>query len=257
VKDSTGASGNRVRPDALVRAIEVTKRYPGGTPALDDVGLEVAAGEAVAVMGPSGSGKSTLLNLVAGLDKPTSGTITVAGQRIDALSETKLARYRRTQVGMIFQFFNLLDDLTVADNVLLPAQLAGVSRRKARARAAELLSRLGIVKYRDSYPGRLSGGERQRVAIARALINDPEVLLADEPTGAVDTRTGQEIGELLLDLNAAGQTLILVTHSPDLAARYAQRTVRLVDGRIATDIAADPAGGTAAAAGHPGAGARP
>jgi putative ABC transport system ATP-binding protein len=257
MKDSTGASGSRVRPDALVRVIEVTKRYQGGTPALDDVGLEVAAGQAVAVMGPSGSGKSTLLNLVAGLDKPTSGTITVAGQRIDALSETKLARYRRTQVGMIFQFFNLLDDLTVADNVLLPAQLAGVSRRKARARAAELMSRLGIAKYRDSYPGRLSGGERQRVAIARALINNPEVLLADEPTGAVDTRTGQEIGQLLLDLNAAGQTLILVTHSPDLAAKYAQRTVRLVDGRIASDTAADPASGTAAAAGRPGGGARP
>jgi putative ABC transport system ATP-binding protein len=222
--------------DALIRLGEVTKRYAaGGPPALDDLSLSVGAGEAVAVMGPSGSGKSTLLNLAAGLDKPTSGTVTVAGQRIDTLSETRLARYRRTQVGMIFQFFNLLDDLTVADNVLLPAQLAGTPRRQARARCAGLLDQLGIGRYRDSYPGRLSGGERQRVAIARALVNDPAVLLADEPTGAVDTATGEEIGQLLLDLNAAGQTLVLVSHSPELAARYANRTVRLVDGRIASD----------------------
>jgi putative ABC transport system ATP-binding protein len=228
---------------------EVTKRYAaGGAPALDRVSLQVAQGEAVAVMGPSGSGKSTLLNLVAGLDKPSMGTVTVAGLRVETLSETKLARYRRRQVGMIFQFFNLLEDLTVADNVLLPAQLAGTPRRQARARCAELLDRLEIGKYQDAYPGRLSGGERQRVAIARALVNDPAVLLADEPTGAVDTKTGEEIGQLLLELNAAGQTLVLVTHSPDLAARYAKRTIKLIDGRIASD--------TAAAGGLPGAGAR-
>ncbi len=242
--------------DVLIELGEVTKRYAaGGAPALDHVSLDVAAGEAVAVMGPSGSGKSTLLNLVAGLDKPTSGTVTVAGQRVEQLSETRLARYRRTQVGMVFQFFNLLDDLTVADNVLLPAQLAGTARRRARDRCGELLDQLGIAKYRDSYPGRLSGGERQRVAIARALVNTPAVLLADEPTGAVDTATGEEIGQLLLDLNAAGQTLVLVTHSPDLAARYAQRTVRLVDGHVASDT--DRAGGPAGTGGRPGAGARP
>ena len=241
--------------DALILLCEATKQYvAGGAPAVDHVSLEVAAGEAVAVMGPSGSGKSTLLNLVAGLDKPTGGTVTVAGQRVDTLSETGLARYRRRQVGMIFQFFNLLDDLTVAGNVLLPAQLAGTPRRKARARCAELLDQLGIGRYRDTYPGRLSGGERQRVAIARSLINDPAVLLADEPTGAVDTATGEEIGRLLLDLSAAGQTLVLVTHSPDLAARYAKRAVRLLDGRIASDSAA---GDTADAGGRPGAGARP
>ena len=241
--------------DTLIQLSEVTKRYvAGGVPALDQVSLEVAAGEAVAVMGPSGSGKSTLLNLVAGLDKPTSGTVTVAGQRIDTRSETRLARYRRRQVGMIFQFFNLLDDLTVADNVLLPAQLAGTPRRKARARCAGLLDQLGIGRYRNTYPGRLSGGERQRVAIARSLINNPAVLLVDEPTGAVDTATGEEIGQLLLDLNAAGQTLVLVTHSPDLAARYARRTVRLLDGEIASDTAA---GGPADPGGQPGVGARP
>jgi putative ABC transport system ATP-binding protein len=225
--------------DALIQLTEVTKRYAaGGVPALNRISLQVAEGEAVAVMGPSGSGKSTLLNLIAGLDKPSDGTVTVAGQRVDTLSETRLARYRRGEVGMIFQFFNLLEDLTVLDNVLLPAQLAGTRRSKARARAAGLLDRLGIERYRDTYPGRLSGGERQRVAIARALVNEPAVLLADEPTGAVDTATGEGIGQLLLDLNAGGQTLVLVTHSPDLAARYAKRTVRLVDGEVASDSAA-------------------
>jgi len=240
--------------DALIDIGEVTKRYAAqSAPALDRVSLAVAPGEAVAVMGPSGSGKSTLLNLIAGLDKPTSGTVTVAGTRVDALSETRAARYRRTGVGMIFQFFNLLDDLTVADNVLLPAQLAGASRRRSRARCTELLARLGIDRHRNAYPGRLSGGERQRVAIARALVNEPGVLLADEPTGAVDTATGEEIGRLLLDLNAAGQTLVLVTHSPELAARYARRTVRLLDGRIASDT-----GYHGTVAGRlPGAGARP
>ncbi len=240
--------------DALIQLSAMTKRYAAGDAlALDGVSLEVAAGEAVAVMGPSGSGKSTLLNLIAGLDKPTSGTVTVAGQRIDTLGETKTARYRRTQVGMVFQFFNLLDDLTVSGNVLLPAELAGVSRRKARARAEQLLATLGIERYSDSYPGRLSGGERQRVAIARALVNSPAVLLADEPTGAVDTATGEEIGRLLLELNAGGQTLVLVTHSPELAARYATRTVRLVDGQIASDTAA----GITTAGARPEAEARP
>ena len=149
-------------------------------------------GEALAIMGPSGSGKSTLLNLIAGLDRPTSGTITVAGQRIDTLTETGVARFRRQHIGMIFQFFNLLDDLTVADNILLPAQLAGLARATARARASELLARLRIDQHANAYPARLSGGERQRVAIARALINNPALLLADEPTGALDTTTGQE-----------------------------------------------------------------
>jgi putative ABC transport system ATP-binding protein len=222
--------------DALVRITQVTKRYDNdGKPAVDDVSLAVAPGEAVAVMGPSGSGKSTLLNLIAGLDRPTSGTVTVAGERIDKLSETGLARFRRARIGMIFQFFNLLDDLSVEDNVLLPAQLAGLRRGQARARADELLTALRIGQHRSAYPGRLSGGERQRVAIARALVNRPQLLLADEPTGALDTATGEEIGELLLGLNASGQTLVLVTHNPGLAARYASRTIEIVDGRITSD----------------------
>ena len=228
--------------DDVIRFDGVTKIYQAGAPAaLADVSLTVGAGEVAAVMGPSGSGKSTLLNLVAGLDKPTSGAVTVAGLRIDTLGETALARFRARHVGIIFQFFNLLDDLTVADNVLLPAQLAGASRRLARARADGLLERLGIEDHRDDYPARLSGGQRQRVAIARALVNSPELLLADEPTGALDTATGQEIGRLLRELNAAGQTLVLVTHDPALAQRYAARTLQLVDGSLVPSNAAVPA----------------
>jgi putative ABC transport system ATP-binding protein len=223
--------------DDLIRLRNVTKRYDGqGTAAVDDVSLRVTAGEAVAVMGPSGSGKSTLLNLIAGLDRPTSGTVTVAGERINELSERGVARFRRSRIGMIFQFFNLLDDLTVLDNVLLPAQLAGTPAGAARRRADELLEVLRIEQHRQAYPARLSGGERQRVAIARALVNRPELLLADEPTGALDSATGKEIGALLLDLNRAGQTLVLVTHSPDLATQYAGRTVHLTDGRIVSDV---------------------
>jgi putative ABC transport system ATP-binding protein len=206
--------------DALIQLDAVTKRYDSGArAALDSVSLTIAGGEAVAVMGPSGSGKSTLLNL------------------IDALSETGAARYRRGRIGMIFQFFNLLDDLTVAANVQLPARLAGMGRAAARARAEELLAALRIGQYKDAYPARLSGGQRQRVAIARALVNKPALLLADEPTGALDTATGEEIGQLLAGLNQSGQTLVLVTHNPDLAARYASRVVGFTDGRITSDAA--------------------
>jgi putative ABC transport system ATP-binding protein len=223
--------------EALVQLSDVTKRYEDDKdPAMAHVTMEVGHGESVAVMGPSGSGKSTLLNLIAGLDRPTNGTVRVGGQQVGTLSETGAARFRRRQVGMIFQFFNLLDDMTVADNVLLPAQLAGVSTAEARARLDELLATLRITQHKNAYPARLSGGERQRVAIARALVNRPPLLLADEPTGALDTATGEEIGELLLDLNRAGQTLILVTHDPVLAARYAKRVIRIVDGQIAAAV---------------------
>jgi putative ABC transport system ATP-binding protein len=229
--------------DALVQLSDVTKQYEDGkSPAVAHVAMEVGHGESVAMMGPSGSGKSTLLNLIAGLDRPSSGTVRFGDQEISKLSETGAARFRRRQVGIIFQFFNLLDDMTVADNVLLPAQLAGVPSSKARARLDELLTALRIGKHRNAYPARLSGGERQRVAIARALVNRPPLLLADEPTGALDTATGEEIGELLLDLNRAGQTLILVTHDPALAARYAKRVIRIADGQITGDTT----GGSAA-----------
>ncbi|MBD2897130.1 ABC transporter ATP-binding protein [Actinomadura nitritigenes] len=212
------------------------KAYDGaGAPALGPLSLDVAEGEALAVVGPSGSGKSTLLNLVAGLDRPTAGAVTVDGRRVDRLGEAALARFRRERIGFVFQFFNLLDDLTVADNVRLPAQLAGMPRRKAADRAAELLEILGVAGHAGAYPGRLSGGERQRVAVARALVNRPALLLADEPTGALDTASGHDVRELLAEVHRGGQTIVLVTHDMALARSLASRTVTLVDGAIAAD----------------------
>ncbi|GIF44147.1 ABC transporter ATP-binding protein [Actinoplanes xinjiangensis] len=222
----------------MIELRDVTRRYGDGPPALRDVSLTIAAGEAVAILGPSGSGKSTLLNLVAGLDAPSAGSVSVAGVRVDTLSEAGSARYRRATIGMVFQFFNLLDDLTVADNVMLPAQLAGMSRGAAERRAAELLGTLGVDRHATAYPGRLSGGERQRVAVARALMNRPALLLADEPTGALDSASGEDVQRLLADLHADGQTIILVTHDTALANACATRTVRLADGRIAADTLA-------------------
>jgi putative ABC transport system ATP-binding protein len=223
----------------MAPAIELeytTKGYDGAAaPVLGPLTLSVEQGEALAITGPSGSGKSTLLNLIAGLDKPTSGTVTVGGLRIDGLSENALARFRRERIGMVFQFFNLLDDLTVADNILLPAQLSGMPRGKAADRTHELLEALGIRKHARAYPGRLSGGERQRVAIARALINRPALLLADEPTGALDTASGHDVRELLVDLHRGGQTIVLVTHDLALAEACASRTVHLIDGHVAVD----------------------
>ena len=224
----------------LIALDGVTRRYDDGPPALDDVSLSVATGEAVAVLGPSGSGKSTLLNLVAGLDRPTAGTVTVGGTRIDTLGEAASAKYRRATIGLIFQFFNLLDDLTVLENVALPAQLAGFGRGQTTRRATELLGVLGIERHAGAYPGRLSGGERQRVAVARALMNQPALLLADEPTGALDTASGADVRRLLTDLHADGQTMLLVTHDRTLAAECATRTIEVVDGRIAADTALDP-----------------
>jgi putative ABC transport system ATP-binding protein len=222
----------------LIELREVTRRYNGGPPALDDVSLAIGAGEAVAILGPSGSGKSTLLNLVAGLDRPSSGTVTVDGVRVDGLGEAASARYRRAKIGIVFQFFNLLDDLTVADNVTLPAQLAGMARGAARRRATELLDALGVGRHAAAYPGRLSGGERQRVAVARALMNRPPLLLADEPTGALDTASGEDVQQLLKDLHADGQTIVMVTHDMALAGSCATRVIQLVDGRVAADTAA-------------------
>ncbi|MFY1691791.1 ABC transporter ATP-binding protein [Plantactinospora sp. WMMB782] len=224
----------------LIELADVSRRYDEGPPALDAVSLRIAAGEAVAILGPSGSGKSTLLNLVAGLDRPSAGTVTVGGVRVDQLGEAASARYRRARIGMVFQFFNLLDDLTVADNVMLPAQLSGMARGAARRRAMELLGTLGVDRHADAYPGRLSGGERQRVAVARALVNRPALLLADEPTGALDTAAGEEVRNLLTELHTEGQTIVLVTHDLTLARSCASRTVRLVDGRVAADSAMEP-----------------
>jgi putative ABC transport system ATP-binding protein len=219
----------------VIELRDVSRRYDEGPPALHETSLSVSRGEAVAILGPSGSGKSTLLNLIAGLDRPSSGTVTVDGVRVDELGEAASARYRRAKIGMVFQFFNLLDDLTVADNVVLPAQLAGMARGAAHRRATELLGALGVARHAGAYPGRLSGGERQRVAVARALMNRPALLLADEPTGALDTASGAEVRRLLTDLHADGQTIILVTHDLSLAQSCATRTVQLVDGRVVAE----------------------
>ncbi|WP_447034848.1 ABC transporter ATP-binding protein [Streptomyces sp. DSM 118878] len=227
--------------EPLIDLRDVSRRYDDGPPALRDASLTVWPGEAVAVLGPSGSGKSTLLNLIAGLDRPDTGTVTVAGVRVDRLAEAAAARYRRSRIGMVFQFFNLLDDLTVADNVALPALLAGAPRGEAHCRAAELLETLGVDRHARAYPGRLSGGERQRVALARALMNRPPLVLADEPTGALDTAAGDDVSRLFRDLNGEGQTLVVVTHDLALARSCTDRTVRIVDGRIAEDISAEMA----------------
>jgi putative ABC transport system ATP-binding protein len=215
---------------------DATKKYDDGPPALAGVTLTVAPGECVAILGHSGSGKSTLLNLIAGLDRPTSGSVTVDGNRVDQLGEAGSAKFRRASIGMIFQFFNLLDDLTVLDNILVPAQLAGMGKAESRRRAAELLGSLGIDRHAKAYPQRLSGGQRQRVAVARALMNRPALLLADEPTGALDSHSAEDVRRLLLELNAEGQTILLVTHDVQLAASTAHRTIELVDGGVATDV---------------------
>lgn len=215
----------------VLRLDEVRKEY-GDATALDGVSLQVESGEAVAIMGPSGCGKSTLLNVIAGLDRPSSGRVEVHDEDLGELSEAELALFRRRRIGFVFQFFHLLDDLPALDNVALAAQLMGVRAGQARRRALELLDELGIADRRNAYPATLSGGERQRVAVARALMNRPALLLADEPTGALDSRTGEQVMDLLLDLNQIGQTLLLVTHDPTVAGRCASRLVELADGRI-------------------------
>ncbi|MCQ9179788.1 ABC transporter ATP-binding protein [Streptomyces sp. IBSBF 2953] len=219
----------------LIQIRDVSKTYEAERPALADLNLDVQAGDAVAVLGKSGSGKSTLLNMIAGLDKPTRGSVSVAGLRVDEMTETASAKYRRERIGMVFQFFNLLDDLTAEDNVLLPAQLAGMSHGKARKRAAELLESLGVARHARAFPGRLSGGERQRVAVARALMNRPSLLLADEPTGALDSASADDVRTLLAELNRSGQTILLVTHDVALAEACATRTIELLDGRVLRD----------------------
>lgn len=201
--------------------------------ALRGLTMTVAVGEFVAVTGPSGCGKSTLLNLVAGLDRPSDGDIVLAGKRLVG-SQDVLAHRRRTEIGVVFQFFNLLEGMTVLENVALPALLAGSRRRQAETRARDLLELLGLDDKADRTPNVLSGGQRQRLAIARALANRPSLLLADEPTGALDTAGGAEVLELFRRLHAEGQAILLVTHDAGVAAA-ADRVVRMRDGRTEDD----------------------
>jgi putative ABC transport system ATP-binding protein len=223
---------------ALVRLHGVNKVYRRGEERLEilqDLDLEVAKGEFLALMGPSGSGKTTLLNLLGGLDRPTSGTVEVAGEPIDRLSDGKLAHWRARHVGFVFQLYNLLPVLTAEKNVELPLLLTSLSRSERRQHVATALSVVGLADRSRHYPRQLSGGQEQRVGIARAIVTDPTLLLCDEPTGDLDRKAGDEILDLLQALNREhGKTILMVTHDPHAAAR-AGRTVYLNKGRLATE----------------------
>ncbi len=224
--------------DRVIRFDNVTKRYESDdrVVALDGVDLEIFRGERVALMGPSGSGKSTLLNLISGLDVPTSGTVFFEERPLDAMSDNELTLMRRKKIGLIFQTFNLLPTLTAVENVALPLRLDGFRHKKADARAVELLEKVGLGERLTHRPDELAGGERQRIAIARALVFEPSVLLADEPTGNLDSHTGSEIMALLDELHDEyGTTIVLVTHNRSAAA-HCQRQIAMLDGRI---VAAD------------------
>jgi putative ABC transport system ATP-binding protein len=218
----------------------VSKHFEGRkrVTALNDVNVDIPKGELVSIIGPSGSGKSTLLNLIGGLDRPTAGHITLDGQRLDGLSDDGLTGVRRDKIGFIFQFFNLLPSLSCLENVALPLHLRGWPRKKIEARARELLELVKLGERVDHLPDELSGGERQRVAIARALSVFPPILLADEPTGNLDTQTGQDILQLMRDLHEQlGSTVLIVTHDLSVAATC-QRTITIRDGRIVEDLSA-------------------
>jgi ABC-type lipoprotein export system ATPase subunit len=229
---------NGIADAPVLRAGGLRKYYGSGTGlvrAVDGVDLEVAAGQTVAVMGPSGCGKSTLLHLLGGLDRPTAGELELAGTRIDRLGERGLARLRREAVGFVFQAFHLMDELTAVENVELPALLAGRSPRAARRRAAELLEQVGLADRAAFLPSALSGGQRQRVAIARALVSEPLVVLADEPTGNLDSAATLEVLRLFDRLNRAGQTLMVVTHDSRIAAT-ADRLINMRDGAFIDEV---------------------
>ncbi|MGZ6887214.1 MAG: ABC transporter ATP-binding protein [Acidimicrobiia bacterium] len=208
--------------------------------ALRGVDFEMRSGEFVAIMGPSGCGKSTMLNLVAGLDSPTDGELVVAGESLIGKTEDELAIMRRRHIGIVFQFFNLLEGMTALENVTLPAVIAGAPRKRAETRARDLLDLLGLAEKAKDAPGVLSGGQRQRLAIARALANEPTLLLADEPTGALDSEGGHEVLELFRRLHANGQTILLVTHDREVADA-GDRIVHMRDGRIEHELVADRA----------------
>ena len=225
-----------------IEARGLTKRMPSGERTLtilDAVDLSIASGEWVCVLGPSGSGKSTLLGLLAGLDRPTEGSVRLAGHDLAGLDEDQLALVRRGRVGFVFQAFQLLPNLTAFENVLVPLELTGVA--DAHERTERALDEVGLTDRSDHYPSQLSGGEQQRVAVARAFAPDPQVLFADEPTGNLDEATGERVLELLLDLRARhGTTLVLVTHDPSIAAR-AERRIHLAGGRLVRDEVGTPA----------------
>jgi len=223
--------------ETVVSARSLRKNFEAeGAPvrALRGVDFDMTRGEFVAIMGPSGCGKSTMLNLVAGLDAPTDGELTVAGESLIGKTEDELAIMRRSHIGIVFQFFNLLEGMTALENVTLPAVIAGAPRKRAETRARDLLDLLGLADKAKDAPGVLSGGQRQRLAIARALANEPTLLLADEPTGALDSEGGHEVLELFKRLHASGQTILLVTHDREVADA-GDRIVFMRDGRVESE----------------------
>ncbi len=225
-----------------IQARNVVRQYQMGSAiirAVDGVDLTVGNGEFLALLGASGSGKSTLLNLIAGLDRPTSGSIDIMGHKLSEMNSRDLARYRRETVGMIFQSFNLIPTMTLEENIELPLRFAEVERAERAQRVRDALERVGLMKRLGHRPPELSGGEQQRVAIARALVNRPSLLLADEPTGNLDSRTGQEIMTIIGDLNRSlGMTVIMVTHEKNLADQFAGRAIHLADGKIVEEVRA-------------------
>ncbi len=221
----------------LRNLVKIYQSMSGGFTALDGVGFTVPKGQYLAIVGKSGSGKSTLLNMIAGIDRPTSGDVVVGGTRIDDLPESDLARWRGTHVGVVFQFFQLLPNLTIAENVVLPMDFCDTyPSAQRRPRALELLDRVGIVEQSDKLPAALSGGQQQRAAIARALANNPVILVADEPTGNLDSRTADAVIELFSDLADAGTTVVIVTHERDVS-NFVDRTIELSDGKVVSDAA--------------------
>jgi putative ABC transport system ATP-binding protein len=238
--------------EPLISARGVTRVFAGGgepVNSLRGIDLELRAGELAAIMGASGSGKSTLLHILAGLDRPTSGEVWLAGQRLEGRSEAALAVLRRKHIGVVFQSFNLISNLTVADNVELPALLAGAGAGEARRRRIDLLERLGIADKARQSPARLSGGQQQRVALARALVNRPTLLLADEPTGNLDTASTRDVLSLLRECNAEGQAILLVTHDSRVAS-IASRVLTMTDGRISDETILTPPADPGAALSH-------
>ena len=233
---------------AILEANDVNKQYQMGevtVDALDRVDFVVERGELVAVMGPSGSGKSTLLHLLGGLDKPTDGEVTLGGRKLSVMSDKEVTLARRRNVGFVFQFYNLLPTLTAEENIALPLLIDGKKIKEYQSKMDELLELVGLTDRRKHKPDQLSGGEQQRVAIARAFVNDPDIVLADEPTGNLDSRAGEEIMKLLRrSCDELGQTIVVVTHDPK-AASFADRIVFLKDGQIASEIKLERGGDTA------------